>query len=322
MAIVTMIATAAVAAGMTAATAATVAGIAVTVATVSMYVGIAGIALKVVGAVTGNKTLSKIGTYMGYAGLIGGLAGAGVSSLAESVGDKMFELGTTQMVADQAAAYAATGAPTQAMLGSQIVADTPGQLAAAAASNAAPKIVGEAASQTIGASVMAPIHDSTVGISGMGYDDASEAVEASTSAKGAVAEVAPAAAKGGVTEAVTGSPAVAPSGPTALSPQYLSDVAKGTSGGDPRFQDQGTGIGAWWKGIDPSVKAMGGLAVGQTLAGAAGGYFTGQSAEEKLAFEKQVNTQRQDELNRRIKNASYAPRVFTGPTGLLQQGGA
>ena len=66
----------ATAVGISAATAATIGAVAAVVVNVAMYVGIAGLALKVVGAITGNKTLSKIGTYMGYAGLIGGIASA------------------------------------------------------------------------------------------------------------------------------------------------------------------------------------------------------------------------------------------------------
>ena len=311
--------------GFTAATAATIVSVAATVATAAMYVGMAGLALKVVGAVTGNKTLSKIGTYMGYAGLAGA-AVTGMIGTSEFVDQGLFEMGTKEMVADQATAYAATGAPTQQMLGNQIVTETQSQLASAAASNAAPHIVGQTGTigQSIGANVIAGF-DPTTAANQAGYEEftAPENIDPSQAPAGAQAAQAEA---GSQAATVTGQPA--PSSANNFGAEPLKELTYDVRGHVPSrslldSSQSGSedGWAEWWKKVDPSVKAMGGLAAGQTAAGAAQGWFAGQSAEEKLALETQINSQRQTELERRIKNASYAPRVFTGPTGLLQQGG-
>lgn len=291
---------------MAAVTLATIATVAAVVAKVSFYVGMVGLALKVVGAVTKNKTLSKIGTYMGYAGLAGGIVGGGVSlgfselsqgifesNVAstnalgqlsqEQVGQHVASLGATPF--DQAASpFAGMSAPAD--FGGPIMMNNEPVLRASV----------EGQLHTLGDSVLAPVQDTGTVPPPVG--------------RGLTHELPP------NTEAQPETPSAPKENVTKIpGPPQLT-----THGGDPRFQEKD--FGEWLKGVDPSVKAMGGLAIGQTAAGAAQGWFAGQSAEEKLAFDKQVNAQRQTELERRIFNASNTPFVYRNRNGMLQQGGA
>ncbi|MDO8547876.1 MAG: hypothetical protein Q7R68_11035 [Nitrospirales bacterium] len=68
----------AVAAAVASTTAITVAA---AVVAVSAAIGVVGLALSVVGAITGDQTISKIGKYMGYAGIAGGLAGGAIGGI-------------------------------------------------------------------------------------------------------------------------------------------------------------------------------------------------------------------------------------------------
>ena len=315
MAVVTLVTAAAVAMGVGAGAAVAIGAVAGTIATTSIYVGLAGLALKIVGTVTKDKTLSKIGTYMGYAGLVGGIVSGGVSTLAdmavegyaEMSSQALFEQGTAQMIANQSA-VGSVGGVTQQQIGEHIAglgSEPFVQGSSPFSGMTAPTIIGgplETPLENMGDAVMAGVDTNTVA-NRVGYEEFDPSEHTGPSQAPAGAQAAQAAA-GSQAATVTGQPA-----PGVVEQQRVS-----TPGGEQSWAE-------WWKKVDPSVKAMGGLAAGQTAAGAAQGWFAGQSAEEKLALETQINSQRQTELERRIKNASYAPRVFTGPTGLLQQGG-
>ena len=335
MAVVTLVTAAAVAMGVGAGAAAAVGAVAATIATTSMYVGLAGLALKIVGTVTKDKTLSKIGTYMGYAGLVGGIVSGGVSTLAdmavegyaEMSSQALFEQGTAQMIANQSA-VGSVGGVTQQQIGEHIAglgSEPFVQGSSPFSGTTAPTIIGgplETPLENMGDAVMAGV-DTNVDPTASNPALSTESAAASPAQSATEAQAAQAAA----TETASQSSTVA--GQPATDKPYPLNIR------DPHgnYHTPASGLfgpqqgvtpptdPSWWKSIDPSVKAMGGLAVGQTLAGAGQGWFAGQSAEEKLELEKLINTQRQTELERKIKNASYAPRVFTGPTGLLQQGG-
>ena len=68
---------------------------------------------------------------------------------------------------------------------------------------------------------------------------------------------------------------------------------------------------SWWDAQPAAVKAAiagGGIfAGGQMLTGAAGGYFTGLSAEKKLQLEQLINQQNQNQRQYLNKNNQYAP---------------
>ena len=85
------------------------AGAVMTGVEIATVVGTVGAGLSVVGAITGNKTLSTIGSVMGVAGVVGGLTGA-FDSLGGTFASADAGFGSTANVAAQNASFGADGA--------------------------------------------------------------------------------------------------------------------------------------------------------------------------------------------------------------------
>ena len=164
--------------------------------------------------------------------------------------------------------------------------------------------------------------------------------------------MAPAAAAGGGTGAITGTGgAVAPlaAGGSAVAPVAAGGTGVGTAaiGGlgatvvskaPGMVGSAATGVQAspdftkeiasnagnlnnqttqgWFSSLSPGAQTAlitSGLTVAQMATGAMGGIFQGQSAQKKLELEQLINRQSQDQIHLRNKNNTYAPLVQFKP---------
>jgi len=117
----------------------TVAGVTAIVGAVATVATIAGLGLTVIGLATGNKTLTKIGGYIGIAGGIAGIA-AGAVNLAVGAGAEAASAGAaavTTPLAEQAAAPAMTQIGTN--IGQQTTAEAAKQAVVQASTQVADK---------------------------------------------------------------------------------------------------------------------------------------------------------------------------------------
>ena len=311
----------AVAAAVATTTVATVATAAIAVGTL---VGTVGLGVSVIGMATGNKTLTKIGGYLGMAGgvmsVAGGLAGglAGYSKILSSAWDdgvgSLFS--GTKPVGQQALGSAGLSPKTAAPVQQAV----PTEVAPSVSTQAPPA----AAAQP---SVTAPASGTgQAGVNPMDFVSGKAGVPgpnmAATQFANAGQNAAPLSTEGlaSATAQANAAPTVGAEG---LRQEALGQGIVAASKGVPPAASSG-GIGSFFSGLPDWAKAQVAISGAQSLAGMAGGWFQGASAEEKLALEREAQAwqmQHNDSIkNFNQRNASYAPTVkFTG-NGLLNKG--
>lgn len=311
MAVATAIASAAIAAGMSAATAATVATVAAVASQISMVVGLVGVGLKVVGTITRDETLSEIGMNMGYAGLAGGIASAGVGSVAEAASDQLIgqvlSASTAHAVLGETAAGEGTGSAIGGAMGAQVATQT--AMPAASVANAAgastpppaadisgatgnASLMGGPNTSTLQANAQAPVGGEEMGVNGFSDTLAPEAPKALAGPAAEAAPTAPTTAT--VAQAAT---AQAPGTYTNIQP------------GDLMHYTPGQNMNDWFDKLPDYVKAslltQGAGAVGGLMSGA----FGAMSASDKIDLERTIAARNQAQIDWRNKNNSYAPRI-------------
>lgn len=329
MAIVTA-AIAAVAAAVATTTVATVATAAVAVGTL---IGTVGLGLSVVGMATGNKSLSKIGGYLGLAGgvltLGGGLAGgfAGYSKALSTAWDdgvgSMFS--STKPVGQEALNAGAL----QEKLGKSIVDNSLAQQAAAGSTPAttSPTSIPPSSVNLGPRPQLLPSPSASSGVTPAGANPLDFAGTAKAGATGpdmaasqfanAAPKTAPLATEGlaATTAQANAAPLSGMAGTSQLATHHLAPDSLSDLGGSTK---------SFWESLPDWAKGQVAISGAQGLAGMAGGWFEGATAEEKLALEREAQQWRMQYEDRaqnfNQKNASFAPRVTFGGTGVLSKG--
>lgn len=326
------VATAASAVG-TAVTTGVVAGLGTALATaavnVGTLVGVVGLGMSVVGMATGNKTLSKIGGYLGMAGGVMGLAGAAGGGLAGAM--KNFSSWSD----DLGNMFSSTKAVGQAPLGS--VGNATAQNATTSVQQVAavkPTSI-PTASGTLGPRPqMLPPPSASTGASTAGANPLDFAGAAKAGAQGPnmaatqFANAGPVSAPSATSQlaAVTSQANAGPSlGMEAVRQQALGEgIMKGTQ--SALQQGGGGSPGGLFANLPDWAKAQMAVTGAQGVSGLLGGWFESATAEEKLALEREAQQwkmRHEDSIkNFNQKNASYAPLVTFGGGGMLSRGKA
>lgn len=292
----------------------TFATVATAAVAVSAAVGVAGLAVTAVGLITKNEDLLKAGKIMGYVGLAGGLAGG----LIGGIGGAMS--GTGSFMQGAADAYAGASQFLKEGWDSGV-----GQLFS---SSTGAEVAGGVQGVPNGINPTAPTTATTTATPtatptgslypGGGQEvlgkEAVQATQANMGAMQANAGIAPSPSI--PTASGVGTPGVITPGVTPNPiPGYAGPGAAAIPGATPAATPGFLGSMPEWSKYAMMTTA------GQGVSGLASGYFTGLSAEEKLAQEKRVNQQAQDQLQLLNRQGSYAPLIrFRGP-GLAQSGG-
>jgi hypothetical protein len=272
-----------------------------TLAIIATAVSEVGVALSVVGAVTGSKELMKIGGVLGIAGGIGSLAALGSEALTGAA------VGTA---ANESAAETARLAA--------------GEATAASAVGDAPGILGSAMTSAVDV-------PKNIDFSSISAPDAGAMPSASAAAPQDFSGL-PSSATSPIT---TGAPAVQPVAPapaadattvaTPADTTYTGNGSVGTQGTDGATMHSDLGYGSttlpngssqsalkqWWDGLKPEERTM----AMKTGASAASGLFQGWTDEQKMAFEKNKFAFSQQQYNTQMTNANSVPKLnFASPT--------
>lgn len=307
----------------------TVATVATAAVAVGTLVGTVGLGMSLVGMATGNKTLSKIGGYLGMAGgvltLGGGLAGgfAGYAKTLSSAWDD--GVGSLFSSTKPVGQETLTGGALQEKLGRSIVDNSLAQQAAPVQTSAPVSATSTPSSpplQTLGPSPQVTTPPAT-GASSTGVNP----VDFAAGKAGAVGpdmtatQFANAAPKGAplATQNLAATTAQANAAPV---------VGQGIASASNAVQPAASsgGLGSFFSGLPDWAKAQVAISGAQGLAGMAGGWFEGATAEEKLQLEREAQQWRMQHEDRdqafNQKNASYAPKVTFGGGGMLSKGKA
>lgn len=288
----------------------TVATVATAAVAVGTLVGTVGLGISVIGMATGNKTLSKIGGYLGMAGGAMGLAGG----LAGGMAGYMKHLSTAWD--DGVGSLFASTKPVgqvglqQEALGRGIVAGTNPDAAAHYA-----KTGQTFAEKGFTAGVANPMQQATLPSPDLTTQQMSRFV---------TPEHTQLAKQAQDIQAIANSTPVAASAPSA--PLSTGSMAVGTAGAAKPLVEQGVQAAAGTAGAtDPKgffsslpdwAKAQVAISGAQGLAGMMGGWFESATAEEKLELERQAQEwkMRHDDRTQAFnqKNASFAPLVQFG----------
>lgn len=261
-------------------------------ATIAVAVSEVGMALSVVGAVTGNKELMKIGGVMGLAGgvtgLVGGLASTGEAALVDAA-----VTGTS--VGEAASGAEGLGASAAELSGQPT--DLPNRAVSSMTTD-----VGGGAGMPGANSVTYP---------GAPPDPAAGNIAQQSGIAGA--PTAPTPQPASVTPQTT-----VPTNPTPGAPQVAGgEAAVATPAGT-----DSSSLSKWFNGLDPKTKGtvLNGLL--QTGGQALGGMFQGWSAEQKLALEQNAQNLAEQHYQTAMKNANATTVSAPKPTGLLATAGA
>lgn len=269
-----------------------------TFAAIATAVSEVGIAMSVVGGITGNKELSKWGGYLGIAGGVGGLAAGAFSTAAVSAGDGL--------------AAGETGAMDMGVGGSGVLDSTAGSAGTAgeglAASNTGAMDMGTGGSGII--------NDAT----NVGATDAGSlnSLSAPPTAPGADPSVtAP------TTPTAPGADPAQAQGATTADNSFSDSRFNAQNGIDQSYTGSGSaapmkdlssnGVLQWFKNLDPKLQST----ILQTGAGAASGLFQGWSAEQKLALEREKFNLDKEKYSTAVTNASSVPTVKFAPVGII-----
>lgn len=331
---------------------ATAGAIAASVATaavsVSAAIGVAGLGVTAIGAITGNKDLLKAGKIMGYVGLAGGLVGGaigGVGAMASGSGSFLEGAsaaysGAAQYTSDAFSSYAdnigrffnpetanSVLAAKQEALGTGIVAGTNPQAGQTMITGSLDQ---EALGQGIRAGTsgaMAPANAGAMPASAVsapsisGPDPFQVQSPVSTGPAAPAAANAPGAIQAPAPIAAPQAPGVVVNPDTGTFIPGIGQVAPGAAQTGAIKTGQGLfdSMPDWMKYSAMTTGAQG-------LTGLASGYYQGLSAEEQLNFQKLVNQQNQNQVQHLNQNNAYAPLVKFGPkpasTGLINRPGA
>lgn len=314
-----------------------------TVATAAMavgtLVGTVGLGMSVIGMTIGNKTLTKIGGYLGMAGgvlSVGGALAGGMSGFSSALGQAWDDgvgslFSSTKSVGQEALSAGAL----QEKLGKSIVDNSLAQQAAAgqtvAPASASPTSIPPPSAALGPRPQVLPPPSSTAGSSSTGANPlnfAGSAPAGSVRPDMAVTQFANAAPKAAplstqglaaATSQANAAPVVGAKLPDMSASQWVAPVASGASPGSA-----GGGIGSFFSGLPDWAKAQVAISGAQGIAGMAGGWFESASAEERLALEREAQQWRMQHEDRaqnfNQRNASYAPTVSFGGGGMLSRG--
>ena len=270
-----------------------------TLAVIATAVSEVGIALSVVGAITGNKDLMKIGGFLGLAGGIGSLASAGMDALGTSaVSAAVDETGaeTARLAAGEATASASESGRSNSASQDAVASSVDGPTnAALAADSAAPAMPPPMASPA--PVVTAPTVDALPGAPPGSY----------------AAPQTPAAQDIGAVDTANGS--------TGAADPYANETAKlaqqnSIGGGTPGAPPAGStfdSIKNWYNSQKPEVQA----AILKGGASAVGGLFQGWTEEQKLALEKNRFALTQQQYNTSVTNANAQPKIAFQTPGII-----
>jgi hypothetical protein len=303
----------------------TVATVATAAVALGTLVGTVGLGISVIGMATGNKTLTKIGGYLGMAGgamgLAGGLAGGmagyaktlstawddGVGSLfssTKSVGQT--PLGSV----GNATAQKATAVQQSSVQSTSAAQPTTSIPPSSGSLGPRPQLLpspSAGASNSLGTGGVNPLNSVVPTRPVVAGTDLSATQFANAAPKGAPLSTSNLSS---ITAQASQAPAAAQS------------VAAGVNAAAQPAS--GSGIGSFFSGLPDWAKAQVAISGAQGLAGMAGGWFEGATAEEKLALEREAQTwrmQHEDSIkNFNQKNASYAPMLSFGGNGMLSKG--
>lgn len=327
------IVSAAIAAIATAVTTTTLATVATAAVAVGTLVGTVGLGVSIIGMATGNKTLSKIGGYLGMAGgvltLGGGLAGgfAGYAkTLSTAWDDGVGSLFSSTKPVGQAPLGSAGNASAQTATPVQAAPTQAGTVQnSTPALNIGPRpqqsavfndalIPGQAAKNVLPPGVNPSGLSQTVT-----PGDMSQFANAAQAAP--VAAPSPSAPLAAATSQASAAPAAGAKMPAmglADWPTYAAKTAGSAAGAG------GGGLGEFFKNLPDWAKAQVAISGAQGLAGMAGGWFESATAEEKLQLEREAQQwrmQHEDSIkNFNQKNASYAPKLTFSGGGMLSKG--
>ncbi len=279
-----------------ASTGAVAAGIATvaTIGTIAAVVGGVGLALGAVGMITGNKTLTKIGTYLGAAAAGGGLGALAAQGL--GLGASTAASGAGQ--AASGAGAAAEGAKDTAISGSSLV------------------------NSEVGKGVVGGLQQGATtipdAITGTATQAASSGVSPGVQATSGAASLVSQSVPSGMTPPPTD---MTPSTPIVNAPPTpIAGTQAPTAGttAPPPPTTAGAGYG-------PMYGLMGAQMLGSTMSGV----FQGQNAGNQMDMQERIANKQADQNQQQIdlakqqqnwfqKNAAYAPVVsFKRPGGLL-----
>lgn len=259
-----------------------------TFAAIATAVSEVGIAMSVVGTVTGNKELTKWGGYLGIAGGVGSLA-AGVGTAAGPAS----ESGALDLAGQDISSTAYSGADPMPNF-----------------SNSATNSVANDASSFSSDAVNA----------GQGIADQNMLSSASMpSGNEILPNVANAPDSGGATnyqDYANGprTPGAPPNPQQAVDSASQMNLSAG-GGIQAPGDTSSNGIAQWFKNLDQRTQST----VLQAGAGLAGGLFQGWSAEQKLALEREKFNLDQQKYSTAMTNASAQPTIKFAPTGIINQ---
>lgn len=297
-------AAAALSAGAVAAGVATVA----TVATIGAVVAAAGVAMTVVGMVTENKDLLKVGEIMTGVGAGAGLGAlaAGALGLGSAAASTAGAAGSTAAATGASTAEAAAPAASGAVINPSVSASVTQSMAQAGKVGAGSVLAPAAAQTGVGAgTVVAPTASSAgssvLPLATQGGQTAAKLMASAPAAPTAPAPVAP----------------TAPSAPTAPMTPMVSNTGVSVAGATPS--------GGFWNSLDPSMKAMLMMGGTQMVGQGAAGMFAGASQSEqndllarRIGIEQQVADQQEAQREFLREGGRYAPAVsFNRPKGMI-----
>lgn len=311
---------------------------AVAASQIGMVVGVVGLGMSVIGMATGNKTLSKIGGYLGMAGgvlsvggaLAGGMPGA-MKGFSQAWDDGVGSLfSSTKPVGQEALSAGAL----QEKLGRSIVDNSLAQQAAQAKAVAPVSSSSVAPSATLGPRPqLLPPPSASAGASTGGVNPLDFAGAAKTGAvRPDMAATQFANAAPGSAPSATG-PLAAVTSQASASPLAGSAVPTAQAGSQlathhlapDSLSNLGESGKSFWDSLPDWAKAQVAMNGTQFLSGMAGGWFESATAEERLALDREAQQwrmQHEDSIkNFTQRNASYAPTVTFGG-GMLSKGKA
>lgn len=270
--------------------------VAAAVVSVSAVIGVAGLAVTAVGAITGNKDLLKAGEWMGYAGIAGGLIGGGIGGAGALLN------GTGTFLEGAAGAYSGAAAHvSQAWdegIGSWFAAPAKGATnSATSAVNAVDDVATPNFVQAPGPNVNTGIgvspSTSMPGQAGAQLPGGSGNYVMQPESAGVMAPTNQAASnfQQSVSAATNAPMTVTPNVPSVKDPVTTAPAA--------------SGVPDWMKYSAMTTGLQG-------LSGGLSGIFAGDSAEQQMELEKLKNQQAQDQLALQNKRSNYAPRVTFG----------
>lgn len=281
-----------------------------TVAAIATAVAEVGMAMSVVGAVTGNKTLTKYGGYLSLAGGVVSLGAAAVNALS----------GTAAAGASEVAGGVASSLGADATVGAGLT-DAAKAYTVDLGVNGADKVISSAFNGGTAAAVseLSMLDPSGVGAQTAGINSGSNVSTASNLNGGGNIAGAPSAPSvaSPVNEAASKTANAASTVGENYSANYSGQPMYGPNGTSNLASGLGSGSGTssnwiknWWNSLDSTTKNAALSATGKI----AEGIFAGWSQEQRQEFEK-------EKWNLMQSNANAQPVMTFKKPGLINQRG-